>query len=195
MTNIITNFFIISFFLFFFFFPKDSLEITIYLKIPEVWYGSCEPILSHSEAKKYLYPSLELWKFKNEFWNDICVISLYGHIPESVRSPTLISLHKRQITLSSFKKGQIKKGRLGRSHCNSIANSFCQRWNIMNLLCTQSNPLCASLPINRTKVKSTVNITGKSHLAQRVSEARAGLFTAYEKSINKMLCPCKMKCE
>lgn len=109
MTNIITNFFIISFFLFFFFFPKDSLEITIYLKIPEVWYGSCEPILSHSEAKKYLYPSLELWKFKNEFWNDICVISLYGHIPESVRSPTLISLHKRQITLSSFKKGQIKK--------------------------------------------------------------------------------------
>lgn len=97
------------FFLFFFFFPKDSLEITIYLKIPEVWYGSSEPILSHSEAKNYLYPGLELWKFKNEFWNDICVISLYGHIPESVRSPTLISLHKRQITLSSFRKGQIKK--------------------------------------------------------------------------------------
>lgn len=64
----------------------------------------------------------------------------------------------------------------------------------MNLLSTQFNPLCALLAINRTKVINTVNTTGKSHLDQKVSENRAGLFTIHEKSINKMLCPCKMKC-
>lgn len=64
----------------------------------------------------------------------------------------------------------------------------------MNLSHTQFNPV--ALPaINRTNVISTVNITGKSHLDQKVSENKTVLVIEREKSINKMVCSCKMKCE
>lgn len=174
-------------------FPKTSINFNV----SEVYYGSHEPILSHRETKKYQCHSFELCKFWKYFWNYVfpCITSASGRW-----GCWLVFLNKRQITLRfsvsliSFKNDQIKKVRLRWSHCNHIINSCCQRWNIMNLSCTLFNPLWALLAINKAKVISTVNITSKSHLDRKFSENTAGLFTVHEKSINKMLCPCKMKC-